>query len=170
MSAPRYHGAPSQKGGHLNADRIKQIIEMMKENNLAEFELEEEDFKIRIRRGPSDVQQVAVVGANIPAALAAAAGGSTSAVPLAPTAPQDNSQHIKSPMVGTFYRRPSPDTKTYVEVGDEVNEDTVVCIIEAMKVMNEIKAECVGVIGEIVAENNKPVQFGQVLFKVKPRA
>ena len=150
----------------MNADRIKQIIEMMKENNLAEFELEEEEFKIRIRRGPSDVQQVAVIGANIPTV-----GGVPAPVAApAPTAVADNARLIKSPMVGTFYRRPSPDTKTYVEIGDEVNEDTVVCIIEAMKVMNEIKAECSGVIAEIVAENNKPVQFGQTLFKVKPRA
>ncbi len=156
----------------MNADRIKQIIEMMKDNNLAEFELEEGDFKIRIRRGPSDVQQVAVVGANIPAALAAAAGAQSPATsaPAAAPAPQENISLIKSPMVGTFYKRPSPDAKAYCEVGDEVNEDTVVCIIEAMKVMNEIKAECSGVITEIVAENGKPVQFGQILFKVKPKS
>jgi acetyl-CoA carboxylase biotin carboxyl carrier protein len=76
---------------------------------------------------------------------------------------------IHSPMVGTFYRSPSPDSPSYIEVGAEVNEDTVVCIIEAMKVMNEIKAEVKGVITEIVAENGKPVEFGAPLFKFQPR-
>ena len=148
----------------MNADRIQQIIEMMKENNQAEFELEEEDFKIRIRRGPGDVQQVAVIGATVPAAVVA------SATPAAVPAVEENVKIVKSPMVGTFYRRPSPDTKSYVEVGDSVNEDTVVCIIEAMKVMNEIKAECTGTVKEILVANGRPVQFGQLLFKVTPNA
>lgn len=152
----------------MNTERIQQIIEMMKENNLNEFELEEGDFKIRIRRGPTDVQQVAVVGANLPASLGGPAPAAASAP--APAASQESGLVIKSPMVGTFYRRSSPDAKSYVEVGDEVSEDTVVCIIEAMKVMNEIKAECNGVIVEILAENGKPVQFGQVLFRLKPKA
>ncbi len=151
----------------MNVDRVKQIIEMMEENNLAEFELEEEDFKIRIRRGPSEAQQVAAAGSHLSVMPAAAA----TPVPTGAAAPvtKENVHLIKSPMVGTFYRRSSPDAKPYVEVGDEIDEETVVCIIEAMKVMNEIKAECSGVIIEILAENAKPVEFGKPLFKVKPK-
>jgi acetyl-CoA carboxylase biotin carboxyl carrier protein len=152
----------------VNADRIKQIIEMMKDNHLAEFELEEGDFKIRIRRGPSDGQQVAMVGAHLPTGLMAAHLPSLANSPPPPST--ENVLLIKSPMVGTYYRRPSPDAKVYVEIGDEVNPDTVVCIIEAMKVMNEIKAECGGTITEICAENMKPVEFGKVMFKVKPKS
>ena len=75
---------------------------------------------------------------------------------------------IKSPMIGTFYRAPSPEAASYIEIGSEVNPDTVVCIIEAMKVMNEIKAETKGVITQVLVENAKPVEFGQPLFKVRP--
>ena len=152
----------------MNVDRIKQIIEMMEENNLAEFELEEEGFKIRIRRAPSDVPQVAIVGSGLPPTLPAPTSAATSSLTAIPAA-QSDLHIIKSPMVGTFYRRPSADAKPYAEVGDEVNEETVVCIIEAMKVMNEIKAECQGTITEILAENAKPVEFGKPLFKVKPK-
>ena len=83
-------------------------------------------------------------------------------------APINTDQEIKSPMIGTFYRAPSPESGNYIEVGAEVNPDTVVCIIEAMKVMNEIKAEMKGVITQIVVENAKPVEFGQPMFKIRP--
>jgi acetyl-CoA carboxylase biotin carboxyl carrier protein len=96
-----------------------------------------------------------------PAAAVAAAAASP-----APVA--SNDAEIKSPMIGTFYRSPSPESGPYVDVGSEVGPDTVVCIIEAMKVMNEIKAEARGVITQIVAENSKPVEFGQPLFKIRP--
>jgi acetyl-CoA carboxylase biotin carboxyl carrier protein len=84
------------------------------------------------------------------------------------TAAGNGDAEIKSPMIGTFYRTPSPDAAPYVEVGSEVGPDTVVCIIEAMKVMNEIKAETRGIITALVAENGKPVEFGQPLFKIRP--
>jgi acetyl-CoA carboxylase biotin carboxyl carrier protein len=105
------------------------------------------------------------------AALPAAAGGAATAVTSAAAAAAvaaSNEIEIKSPMIGTFYRSPSPEAGSYVEIGSEVNPDTVVCIIEAMKVMNEIKAEVKGVITQIVVENAKPVEFGQPMFKVRP--
>lgn len=145
---------------------IKAIVDLMKRNSVSEFELEKEDFKIRLKRnvnGSSPVREVdesGVVYAPIPVAL-------PPPVP-APVAVQTNELEIKSPMIGTFYRAPSPESAVYVEVGTEVNPDTVVCIIEAMKVMNEIKAEAKGVITQVLVENAKPVEFGQPLFKIRP--
>ena len=139
----------------------------MRKNSVSEFELEKQDFKIRLKRGTNggnyDEAQ-AVTFVQPPVAIAAAA------VPVAPVAlpPATNEVEIKSPMIGTFYRAPSPESAPYVEVGTEVNVDTVVCIIEAMKVMNEIKAEAKGVITQVVVENAKPVEFGQPLFKIRP--
>jgi len=142
----------------------------MARNGLTEFELERDNFKIRICKGHGGALQVVSAPAALTApahALPAAAHPSPSF--SAPAAPKADLPSINSPMVGTFYRSPSPDSPAYVEAGTEVNEDTVVCIIEAMKVMNEIKAEMKGVITEIVAENGKPVEFGAPLFKIQPR-
>ena len=136
----------------------------MKKNSLSEFEIEKEGFKIKLRRasgeGKSDEVQVqhylppvAPVPAEVPAVASA---------PEPSTDPE-----IKSPMIGTFYRKPSPESESYVEVGDTVTADTVVCIIEAMKVMNEIKAEMSGVVTEILVEDGRPVEFGQALFRVR---
>jgi acetyl-CoA carboxylase biotin carboxyl carrier protein len=107
------------------------------------------------------------VGAPIPASLPAQLPATSLAVGVVP-ASVSNEIEIKSPMVGTFYRSPSPDSAAYVEVGAEVNPDTVVCLVEAMKVMNEIKAEVKGVITQVLADNAKPIEFGQALFKVRP--
>jgi acetyl-CoA carboxylase biotin carboxyl carrier protein len=152
----------------MELDQIKAIISMMKENDLSEFSMEQDGLKIRIKRGPEGFQTVAVAApppavAPMPAPVAAAPAAPA---PAAVSIPADI-KHITSPMVGTLYRSPSPDAPPYVEVGSVVDEDTVVCIIEAMKVMNEIKAEVKGVITEIIAENAKPVEFGQKLFAVK---
>jgi acetyl-CoA carboxylase biotin carboxyl carrier protein len=145
---------------------IKAIIDLMKKNSVSEFELERQDFKIRLKRGgngvnpPVQFEDQAVVYAPTAPALA---------VPPPPTPTAvSNELEIKSPMIGTFYRAPSPESGSYVEVGAEVNPDTVVCIIEAMKVMNEIKAEVKGVVTQVLVENAKPVEFGQPLFKVRP--
>ena len=147
---------------------IKAIIDLMKKNSVSEFELEKQDFKIRLKRGinggavpvPNE-DALPVVYASQPALGAAA--------PAATPAPEvSNEIEVKSPMIGTFYRSPSPESGSYVEIGIEVNPDTVVCIIEAMKVMNEIKAEVKGVITQVLVENAKPVEFGQPLFKVRP--
>lgn len=148
---------------------IKAIIDLMKKNSVSEFEMEKEGFKIRLKRngggGPviqyDEVAQIAYA----PQPVAAASVGAPGAAAPAPVA---SGIEIKSPMIGTFYRSPSPESGPYVEVGAEVGPETVVCIIEAMKVMNEIKAEVKGVITEVLLDNAKPVEFGQPLFKVRP--
>ena len=146
---------------------IKAIIDLMKKHDLSVFEIEKEGFRLKLQRDVSAPQ------ATI-AAPAAAAGSpkaaATAAEPTTATPKPIESVPLKeivSPMVGTLYRAASPDAPPFVEVGKAVTEDTVVCIIEAMKVMNEIKAETSGVIAEVLAENGKPVQFGQVLFRVR---
>jgi acetyl-CoA carboxylase biotin carboxyl carrier protein len=155
---------------------IKAIIDLMKKNSVSEFELEKEDFKIKLKRSPNggsgssvtyeDAPVVAYVPPTITTAPAAVAAAPAAASAPAVGGPPE--QEIKSPMIGTFYRAPSPEAGPYVEVGTEVNPDTVVCIIEAMKVMNEIKAEAKGVITQVLVENAKPVEFGQPLFKIRP--
>jgi acetyl-CoA carboxylase biotin carboxyl carrier protein len=149
---------------------IKAIIDLMKKNSVSEFELEKQDFKIRLKRG---MNGGGVLGAQseegqpvmyAPAPMALPAVAAPAAAPAAPAAEPE----IKSPMIGTFYRSPSPESAPYIEIGAEVNPDTVVCIIEAMKVMNEIKAEVKGVITQVLVENAKPVEFGQPLFKIRP--
>jgi acetyl-CoA carboxylase biotin carboxyl carrier protein len=149
---------------------IKAIIDLMKKNSVSEFELEKQDFKIRLKRGGGGagiIQQTEdgqAISYNPAQQLAA---GQTPPPPTA-TPAAGNEVEIKSPMIGTFYRAPSPEAGSYVEVGTEVGPETVVCIIEAMKVMNEIKAEAKGVITQVLLENGKPVEFGQPLFKLRP--
>ena len=154
---------------------IKAIIDLMKKNDLSVFEMEKDGFKLKLQKGageqtvfmsPPAFPHMAAATAILPAAGASAAGGATPAPATGGAAPAA-AKEITSPMVGTFYRAASPESPSFVEVGKEVNPETVVCIIEAMKVMNEIKAEVSGVIAEVVAENGKPVQFGQALFKVR---
>jgi acetyl-CoA carboxylase biotin carboxyl carrier protein len=148
---------------------IKAIIDLMKKNSITEFELEEKDSKLRLKRGLSGAIPVAqqsedavpMVALSAPAAMPVAAA--PAAAPVASTGEID----IKSPMIGTFYRSPSPEAGPYLDVGSEVGPETVACIIEAMKVMNEIKAEVKGVVTQVLVENGKPVEFGQPLFKVR---
>ena len=150
---------------------IKAIIDLMKKNSVSEFELERQDFKIRLKRGANGgggavLEETAPVAyALAPTAVAPAALPPATAVPPASAA---NELEIKSPMIGTFYRAPSPEAGPYIDVGGEVGPETVVCIIEAMKVMNEIKAEVKGVVTQVLVENARPVEFGQPLFKVRP--
>jgi acetyl-CoA carboxylase biotin carboxyl carrier protein len=149
----------------LDLKDIKAIIDLMKKNDLSVFEMEKDGFRLKLQKGAGEQT---VFSAPAPAAPAPAANGpGTTAAPAPDAAASSTLKDIVSPMVGTFYRAGSPETPAFVDVGKEVSEETVVCIIEAMKVMNEIKAETKGVIAEIVAENGKPVQFGQVLFRVK---
>lgn len=145
----------------------------MKKNSVSEFELEKQDFKIRLKRGIAGNPNVVIP--DEPAVIAYSPA--TAPVVPQPALPTPSAQsqaaasgeiEIKSPMIGTFYRSPSPESGSYVEVGMEVSPDSVVCIIEAMKVMNEIKAEVKGVITQLLVENAKPVEFGQPLFKVRP--
>jgi acetyl-CoA carboxylase biotin carboxyl carrier protein len=152
----------------LDLKDIKELIALMRKNDLSVFKLEQENFKITLKRG-SDLQPT-ITTTLTPVALpmplpSPASPGGTDATGTAAAPAQ--LKEIVSPMVGTFYTAASPESPAYVNVGQEVTEDTVVCIIEAMKVMNEIKAEVRGTIAEIVAENGKPVQFGQTLYRVK---
>ena len=151
---------------------IKAIIDLMKKNSITEFELERQDSKIRLKRGSNaPVAQVIPYGEEStlppPVQPLLNAAPTPPAAAIAPAVATGEIE-IKSPMIGTFYRAPSPEAASYVEVGAEVSSDTVVCIIEAMKVMNEIKAEAKGVITQVLVENAKPVEFGQPLFKLRP--
>ena len=147
---------------------IKAIIDLMRKNSVSEFELEKQDFKIRLKRGANGgALAVPYDESSVTYSQTPVAQLPSSAVSAAP-APVSNELDIKSPMIGTFYRAPSPEAAPYIEVGAEVSPETVVCIIEAMKVMNEIKAEARGVVTQVLIENAKPVEFGQALFKIRP--
>ena len=150
---------------------IKAIIDLMKKNSICEFELERQDFKIRLKRGPNagaipiQYDEMPALAAQFPAAaLPTGAAASSAQVPASGVTELE----IKSPMIGTFYRSPSPESAPYVDIGSDVSPEGVVCIIEAMKVMNEIKAEVKGVVTQVLVENAKPVEFGQPLFKIRP--
>jgi acetyl-CoA carboxylase biotin carboxyl carrier protein len=165
--------ADRNPGDRVDLKDIKAIIDLMKKNSISEFELEKQDFKIRLKRGAfgavASEDTAPLVYAPLPAVLPAGSGAAGALPPSSPAAaPPSTETEIKSPMIGTFYRAPSPESAPYVDIGTEVGPETVVCIIEAMKVMNEIKAEVRGVITQIMGENAKPVEFGQVLFRVRP--
>ena len=156
---------------------IKVIIDLMKKNAVSEFELEEGDFKIKLKREPGRgrkgdkaAEAPVIVQAPMAAPMPAAIPAVPVAEPIAAAAPEPAPAglEVKSPMIGTFYRRPSPDAEPFAEVGAVVEPDTVVCIIEAMKVMNEIKAEVKGTVAEVLVEDGKPVEYGQALFRIEP--
>ena len=157
----------------MDIKEIKAVIDLMRKNSLTEFEYEKDGTKIRIQRGPDGKPQVFSSSPNllatptlvpIPTALPSA----PLAPSPAPTPPAESLPTINSPMVGTFYGSPAPDAPAYVSVGTAVTPESVVCIIEAMKVMNEIKAEMSGTITEILVESGKPVEFGKPLFRIRP--
>ena len=148
----------------MDIREIKKIVEMMKENDLTEFEMEDQGFRIAVKRRGGEAPVVITTPIHqAPVQMAAP-------VAAAPAVADEDADLlvIKSPIVGTFYRQASPDAEPFVSVGSEVGVDSVVCIVEAMKVMNEIKAEVKGVIRKILVENATSVQFGQPLFKVEP--
>ena len=144
---------------------IKAIIDLMKKHDLSVFEIEKEGFRLKLEKAPSSQPPAAAPVVIVPPKAGSTA--SEAPPPAAKTIETVPLKEIVSPMVGTFYRSSAPDSAPFVDVGKSVTDDTVVCIIEAMKVMNEIKAETNGIIAEVLAENGKPVQFGQVLFKVR---
>jgi acetyl-CoA carboxylase biotin carboxyl carrier protein len=155
----------------LDLKQIKQIIELMKRSELSEFAVEEEGFKLKIRRGLNGLPVVTSNGPAVSAPVARAEAPAPASA-ASPAAADDEAgvSYIKSPMVGTFYRAASPESKAFVELGSKVSENTVVCIIEAMKIMNEIQAETKGSIVEILVESGQPVEYGQRLFKLKQGA
>ncbi|MGA7393408.1 MAG: acetyl-CoA carboxylase biotin carboxyl carrier protein [Terrimicrobiaceae bacterium] len=149
----------------MDLKEIRTLIDLMKKNGLSVFKMERQGFKITLKTGSADKATQVITLA--PAQAAPAGSQNTAGATNEPATEVSQHKEIKSPMVGTFYAAPSPEAPPYVTVGQEVTPDSVVCIIEAMKVMNEIKAEITGVIAEVCAENGKPVQFGEALFRVK---
>jgi acetyl-CoA carboxylase biotin carboxyl carrier protein len=145
----------------MNIKRIKEIVDLMNENDLAQIEIEEEGAKIKLTKRAAGIVEQVIAPAVQP--QAAGAPGAAEKPREAPKAGKE----VKSPMVGTFYRSPSPDTDPYVQVGDMVQKGDVLCIVEAMKLMNEVKAEFGGRIMEICVENAEPVEYGQNLFVVE---
>jgi acetyl-CoA carboxylase biotin carboxyl carrier protein len=162
----------------MTFEEIKQLLEIVREHELSEFELEREDFKIRIRR-QNGAPVVTVAAPAVP--VAAAAGSPVALAPAVPAAPppapplQEADEGeielavVKSPIVGTFYRSPEPGADLFVEVGDLVKKNQVLCIIEAMKLMNEITSEYEGEIVKCYVENGQPVQYGERLFAIRAR-
>ena len=149
----------------MEIKEIKRIVELMKSNDLTEFSMKDDDVELALKRGSSEPQIIYAA----PAPVAAALAGVPAAAPSVVVDEDDGLIEIPSPIVGTFYRKPAPDADNFSEVGTEVNPDTVVCIIEAMKVMNEIKADVKGVIKKILVDDTSPVQYGQPLFLVEPK-
>jgi len=148
----------------MDIDEVRELIRLMVENDLAELDITEGENKIKLKRGASGEVVPVAMTAPVPVAAPAPAAAAEPAV----AEPTEEYLDITSPMVGTYYSAPSPDEPDFVSVGDRVSADTVVCIVEAMKVMNEIKAEIAGEIVEVCVENAQPIEYGQVLFKVKP--
>jgi acetyl-CoA carboxylase biotin carboxyl carrier protein len=163
----------------MDLDEIRQILELMREHELTDFELEREGVKLRLRKTTAGQwtatmpRMQPVTFSPAPVAVAppptAAAGEAGSTAPVLTAANEDVDLAVmKSPIVGTFYRSPEPGAKSFVEVGDRVSKGQVLCIIEAMKLMNEINAECDGEIVKIYVENGQAVQYGERLFAIKP--
>jgi len=148
----------------MDLNEIKKLLQLMESANLVELEYEEGGKHVRLRRAEERPAAAPIVHAIAPMVAPAPA-----AAPAAPAKRPDNLVEFKSPLVGTFYRSPRPDADAFVNVGDEVNPDKVICIIEAMKVMNEIKAEMQGTIREIVVKNSQAVEFGEVLFLIEKK-
>jgi acetyl-CoA carboxylase biotin carboxyl carrier protein len=151
---------------------IKRIAELMKANELSEFEMEDETFRLAIKRGAGEGQPVVIAQpaapmASMPAAPAAAPAAVAPAAAAAPADDTEGFEKITSPIVGTFYTASSPESPPFIKVGDSVTPDSVVCIVEAMKVMNEIKSEVKGTIKKILVENGSPVEYGEPLFLVE---
>jgi acetyl-CoA carboxylase biotin carboxyl carrier protein len=159
------------KGTALDLQEVKQLIDLMKESDLNELEIEQKDLKLRIRRGPSGQVTTSTGAGSHPPALPGASPEQLAAPQKggegAAQKDEDGVIYVKSPMVGTFYRSPSPESPPYVEPGQKVTESTVVCIIEAMKVMNEIHADVKGTVLEVLVESGQPVEYGEPLYKVK---
>lgn len=149
----------------MDLDKIEALLKLLSEHEVHEFHFAEGETELELHLGPRYVAAPAVAAAPAPA-VAPAPVAPASAPPAAPI--DDGSVEIESPMVGTFYRASSPGAPHFVEVGATVKAGDVLCIVEAMKLMNEIESEVAGVVTEICVENAQPVQFGQVLFKIRP--
>ena len=157
----------------MNLKEIKEIIALMNENNLSEIEIEREGLKLKLKKTALEAQLQAPMHQTLetipaPKLTSNPTNPSTAAQQTKADASQKSTKEIKSPMVGTFYRSPSPEAAVFVEVGQTVEVGQVVCIVEAMKLMNEIKSEIRGKVVEVAVSNAEPVEFGQTLFVVEP--
>ncbi|ASZ11351.1 acetyl-CoA carboxylase biotin carboxyl carrier protein [Chitinophaga pendula] len=158
----------------MDFKQIQELVKMVNKSNISELSIEQDTFKITIKQKDNEVQQVFTVPAVAPvqaaavqvAPVAAAPAATTAAAPAAPKA--DNLVTVKSPMIGTFYRSPGPDKPAFVNVGDEIAPGKVVCIIEAMKLFNEIESEVSGKIVKVLVDDASPVEYDQPLFLVEP--
>lgn len=151
----------------MNLKELKELIELMNENGLTELEVERDGMTIKLKKS-SETGSIHPVAYTIPTIPTSAAARPASEAPAAAPAAVSNLKDVKSPMVGTFYRAPSPEAAPFVEIGQTVEVGQVVCIVEAMKLMNEIKSDVRGKVIEICVDNAEPVEFGQVLFRVDP--
>jgi acetyl-CoA carboxylase biotin carboxyl carrier protein len=152
----------------MNFDDIKQILEMMREHDIAEFELERDNVKLRLRKNAAGHWSAAPQGHHAPPMPSTAPVAADAVTVLAPADEALDIAVVKSPIVGTFYRAPEPGAKAYADVGETVRKGQVLCIIEAMKLMNEINAECDGEVMKCYVENGQAVQYGERLFAIKP--
>lgn len=178
MAARKEQSEPAAKAS-VNLDELRELIALLRENGLAELELEREDFRVRLRRegvsATGDHAQYVLAPAPDPMPASDSAPAAASASPpshpgaqASTAASQDQDLHIiSSPIVGTFYRSPSPSAEPFVKIGSNVAPESVVCIIEAMKLMNEIQAEASGEVAKIYVENGQPVEYGQPLFGIR---
>ena len=147
----------------MNLKEIKEMINLMNENDLVELELERDGLTIKLKKTSGQIQQIITTAQET-----AVKSESETLKAEKPRAEKQGLININSPMVGTFYRTPSPESAPFVDIGSEIQPGQVICIIEAMKLLNEIKAELRGKIKEILIENGHPVEFGQVLFRIEP--
>jgi len=161
----------------MNQKELKELIDFLVEKDITEFELERGDLKVRVKRGsePAIVHMAAPVVAAPPLVAAAApppaAGTPQAAAPASPAEPAEEAglHIVKSPIVGTYYEAPSPGSPPFIKVGDTVSVGQVLCIVEAMKLMNEIESDVAGEVVKILVTNNQPVEYGQSLFSIRPR-
>jgi acetyl-CoA carboxylase biotin carboxyl carrier protein len=158
---------PNAPQPNVPMDDLRRIVKLMKDNELSEFEYESEGIKVKLCRAVAATFQPAALPAAAPVVLQQAHAPASPAPAAAAPAPVEEGTEITSPMVGTFYRSPAPEAEPFVKTGDSVSAGQTLCIIEAMKVMNEIKAEQSGVVVACVAADAKPVQFGEVLFRIR---
>ncbi|HEV3137622.1 MAG TPA: acetyl-CoA carboxylase biotin carboxyl carrier protein [Pirellulales bacterium] len=161
-------GSGSNQGDIFDVKRIRRLVELMNEHELAEIDLRQADQRIRLRKGGEPIVTMGAVRPSIGADNSSTSTASGAASASAASQADANLAIIKSPMIGTFYSSASPETPPFVKVGDHVGPTSPVCIIEAMKVFNEIPAEVSGQVVAVLVENGEPVEFGQPLFKVDP--
>jgi acetyl-CoA carboxylase biotin carboxyl carrier protein len=150
----------------MDLRKLKTLIELVESSGIAELEIEEGEERVRITRAVASSPASTVVPVTMPAGTAPAAGPAPVLVPAPSALVEAEGHHVKSPMVGTFYRSGSPGAKPFVEVGDSVQVGDTLCIIEAMKLMNEIESDKAGVVKQVLVENGQPVEFGQPLVVI----